>query len=216
MKPLKAIFFRDIYADYVANIMVEMFLEKLYDPYVIGKRDLTVIDCGANIGLFTYYIYPFSKVVYSLEPSKIHFETLSEMVRYNGLVNAHPVNLGISNASGDMTLYNGSNTTAFSLTKVDPNSNDTETVQIITLDKLFELYDLKEVDILKIDIEGEESKVFSSSTFDAVAPKIKTIFYEWHQWSGASKDQVRFMLQDRGFKVTQIPTKADVFVAEKI
>jgi FkbM family methyltransferase len=216
MKPLQAFFFRDIYDDFVGNIMNEMFVEKLYDPYVKGKKNLTIIDVGANIGLFTYYIYPFSKVIYSLEPSKIHFETLSEMFRYNNLVKAHPVNLGISNVSGDRVFYNSPNTTSFSLTQLAPFIKDTETVQIITLDKFFDIYDLKKVDILKIDIEGEEAKVFSDDKFDKIAPKIKTIFYEWHAWSGASKDQVKFMLMDRGFKVTQIPTKADVFVAERI
>jgi FkbM family methyltransferase len=215
MKPLQAIFFRDINADFVSNIMNEMFLERIYDPYLVGKKDLTVIDAGANIGLFTYYIYPISKKIYSLEPSKIHFKTLSEMIRYNRLDRTEVVNLGLSNASGDRVLYSSSNTTAFSLYKVDPYSNETENVQMVTLNDFLLNKNLTKVDVLKIDIEGEEAKVFSSSEFDKAVPKLKMIFYEWHEWSGVSKEQVKFMLQDRGFKVHQIPTRADVFIAER-
>jgi FkbM family methyltransferase len=215
---MQRIYFHDINADHVADILKEMFIERLYDPYLRGRKDLTVLDVGANIGMFSYMIAPYSQIIYALEPAKRHFETLSLMIRDNMLKNVLPVNLGISNACEEKTFYiNPGNTTAYSLSEAMKNApgGTTEKINVVTLENFMNTYDLKTVDILKLDVEGEEAKIFSHESFDRVAPRIKTIFVEYHDWSGVSPDQLKWMLIDRGYKVTQFATQATVYVGER-
>ena len=216
---MQRIYFNDIYLDHVGDICKEMFVEKLYDRYFQGRKDLTVLDIGANIGLFSYFAYPFSKIIYALEPATVPFELLSLMVRDNELPKILPVKLGISNVCGDQTFYlNPANTTANMLSKYVVEQLPTierETIQTVTLEKLVEMYEIKQVDVLKLDVEGEEAKIFSHESFDKVCDKVKTILVEYHEWSGVSQDQLKWMLLDRGYKVEQLNTNATVFVGER-
>ena len=51
------------------------------------KKDLIVLDVGANIGLFTQYVSEYAKQVYSIEPSDIHSRALNKLVTFNQLKN---------------------------------------------------------------------------------------------------------------------------------
>jgi FkbM family methyltransferase len=212
---MQRIYFRDLYNDHVGEILKEIFVERLYHPFFAGNKDFTVLDCGANVGLFSYFAAPYSKVCYALEPSKMHFETLSMMVRDNELTNVIPVNVGVSNACKKQTFYHSTNTTAFSLTQLD-KAGGSEEVDLVTLEKFVEDYKIEHVDVLKLDVEGEESKILSHSSFDKVCQKIDTILLEHHSWSGVSEDQVKFMLLDRGYRVWKLQTQATVFAATRL
>src|SRR3990167_1909222 len=73
----------------------EIYRENVYAPFLKDKRDLTIIDCGANIGATTYYFSRFAKIVHAIEPSIEHFNTLAYMVKFNNLTNVELYKLAI-------------------------------------------------------------------------------------------------------------------------
>ncbi len=213
---MKAVFYRNWYKDWVADIIREIWTERLYDPY--QKRDAVVMDCGANIGLFTLYAYEFASKVYSIEPSKDHFETLTKMLTFNEMLDkVVPLNYAISGENGKTKLFHSDNTTAYSLNSLVTNgkTEDFEEVETKTLKTIFDENKIEHIDLVKMDIEGEEMKIFASSEFDSIAPLIDCIVVEWHDWTLANPHLLISSLTDRGYKVKKLETRAHVFAATK-
>ncbi len=213
IKPLQGIFYRNWDHDHVTDILKEIFFERLYAPLVADKKDLTIVDCGANIGLFTLWMYPYAKKIYSVEPSAIHCETLRQIVSFNKMDKVEIIQKALADKDGEMTLYHHDNTTAFMLQKGIEGETDSEKVQTVTIGTL--LKDIPHIDILKVDIEGAEGTCFANKTFDEVTPKIDNIVLEYHTWSGIGVTLLMNTIRDRGFTVEQLPTQATVLWFKK-
>lgn len=210
---MKALFYNNWEASYISDILKEIYLDKIYAPYFLGKKDLTILDVGANIGLATNYFAKYGKV-YAVEPCQEHFDCLTKMVEFNELKNVTPIQYAISTTNGEATFYHSPNSTANSFFKMVEGA-DSEIVKTHTLGELFKEYKLEHVDFMKLDIEGSEYDVLGSDTFDEVADKIDAIMGETHKWANRNPGQVYQALQNRGFKVRNIPTDAAVFYAER-
>src|SRR6266404_5092756 len=85
MNDIKGLFFRDGRYDAIGPIVAEIWKEFIYQPYLNNKKDLIIIDAGANQGFFSLYASEFAKTIYAIEPSVKHIEVLKEMIRYNKL-----------------------------------------------------------------------------------------------------------------------------------
>lgn len=215
MQELKGIFFRDIENDHLFEIIKEMYHDRVYDPFLKDKKDLTIIDLGANIGLFTYYAYDKAKVIYSVEPSAQHFETLTSMLTFNHFDKAIPIKCAVSNVDGTQTFYHNTNSTMFSLKpEVNGLPGEAEEVRTVTLETLFKENNIEYADFIKMDVEGVENLIVGSSSFDRVADKIGTILGEFHTWSGINPKQFETAFLDRGFDFTWLNrTEASIFSA---
>jgi FkbM family methyltransferase len=213
-KPLKAIFYRDWDNDHIGDILKEIYFERLYAPLVKDKKDLTIVDIGANVGLFTLWMYPYAAKIYSIEPSALHSETLRKMIEFNQMDNVEVIQKALSDKDGETTFYHSGNTTAFSLQNLSGGTTDSETVQTATIGTL--LKDIPHIDILKVDVEGAEGTCFANSSFDAVAPKIDNIVLEFHSWCGVGVTLLMNTIRDRGFSVEQLPTQATVLWFKKL
>src|SRR5205085_3371399 len=124
MKPLKGLFYRDWEADKVPHVIKEVFWEKLYEPYL--KKDMVVVECGANIGIFTLWAYPHASKIYAFEPSAEHFDTLMHMLTFNTMLDkVVPQQLALSNENTKATFYHNQNTTSYSLSDAVDNTNET-------------------------------------------------------------------------------------------
>ena len=218
MKPIQGFFFRDFKNSYLPEILKEMYRDCVYDPYLKGKKDLVIADFGANIGMFSYYAYEMAKVIYAIEPSKQHFEVLTKMIEFNGLERVKPIKKALSHKNGMVTFYHNENTTMFSLKEsVNNKPKESEEVETITLDKLFDENKINHLDFMKIDIEGSEAEVFSSLGFEKVANKINIIMGEFHIWSNVNPAQFKTYFLDNGFNFKWAnATEASLFIAERI
>lgn len=212
---MKGIFYRDFHNDHVADILKEIYMERLYDAY--KKDGAVVLDIGSNIGLFTLFAYPFASKIYAVEPSVLHNETMKTMLEYNKMTDkVTQIQAAISNYSGEATFYHNDNTTMFSLNPaLATEGRETETVPVKTLAQLMSENGLTHIDLAKVDVEGEEMKIFADPSFDAVAPMIDCIITEWHAWTNTNPSQLAASFADRGYKVEQLPTQAIVFVAKR-
>lgn len=214
---IRGIFFReDMNNNYIPEILKEIYRDRVYNVQLGKKKDLVIIDAGANISLFSQYATPMAKIIYSIEPSEEHFECILKAKSFNKNDKIFPVKVALSNKNGIAKLYHSSNTTAYSLNSANAEG-DPEEVETITLDKFFEENKIEHVDFMKVDIEGAEAEVFGSEGFDKVKDKIDVIMGEFHQWNNLNPDLFASYFRDRGFTFKWVnKTEASLFVAERI
>jgi hypothetical protein len=113
---MKAIFFNEpAEENYLGHQFGEIYREGVYQPFLVGRKDLTILDIGGNIGVTTFYFSHYAKKIVTVEPSKEHFEVLKKMVEFNELKNVSLVNKAIFMQTGKFPLFHNKNKTMFSL-----------------------------------------------------------------------------------------------------
>jgi len=209
------IFFKPpIFNVFLGDQMEEVYKEKIYSRFVSTKKDLIILDVGANVGVTSYYFSHYAKKVYALEPSTEHFEVLQHMIKYNKLEKKIiPIKKALYIRDGKEILYMGSNRTCYSLNAsvqvAEGGKATTENVETITIKSLLNEYGIPKVDFMKMDIEGNEPDVICHSDFEEVAPRIKIIVFETHTWSLRNPNQIMDALKKYGYTVEVIQVQGD-------
>jgi|SRR3989304_307962 len=202
--------------NYLGHILAEIYREKVYAPFLEGKKDLTILDIGGNIGLTTYYFSQFASRVITLEPSKDHFACILKMLDFNQIKNVTPLNMALYMTDGEFELGHNQNKTMYSLHLAIKDQNiPSEMVPAVTLTTLFKDQGIDHVDFMKLDVEGSEYEILGHSTFAEVAPKIDSMLIEAHSWAGRHPNQLKESLKNRGFTVEQVQNDASLFYAHK-
>lgn len=215
--PLEAFYFRDFQNSHIPEILDEIYLKRIYEPYLNGKRNLIIADFGANIGLASYYFKDYAKRVYAVEPSRQHQEAIEATIRQNKISNIVVCPYAISNKSGKEKFYHHPNSTMFSLSDVVNNKQDFEEVDTITIAEFFETNKIDKIDLLKLDVEGTEGELIMSDGFKQYAPKIKVIVGEYHDWASMNKTMFKRTFEELGFIFRwNYSTHASVFSAVRV
>lgn len=149
------------------------FNKKLFSPgnepelsilkKIINRND-SVIDVGANIGVFTKNLADLvgkEGLVIGIEPIPFTYEVLKSNMKYFGLKNVKLYNCAVSAKNGKVTMIVPSSefgTDNFYEARISPslgNSGNTLQIDAITLDGLSENIGAK-ISFVKIDVEGHE------------------------------------------------------------
>lgn len=209
-------------------IFSEIFTERQYEGHdIVIKEGDVIFDVGANIGLFSIFVKgvePTAKV-FAFEPIKATFEVLQKNIHLHSLEDVVLFNCGLSSENNPAKIFTFyPNMSANSTTKpedtlaelediqVDQNSQKIENLfeeffqekeqvacEVRTLSSVINELGIDSIDLLKIDVEGEEYEVFESIEAKDW-PKIKQIVAEIHDQKGRLK-QISQMLADNGFKI---------------
>lgn len=135
-----------------------------YEPqttqYVMNsvKEGDTVIDIGASLGYYTLILARLvgpSGTVYAFEPLPNYFKILKRNVQANGYDNVVLVNKAVSNSDGTARFYIPHN--SFGMSSLFPHTKPKEIINVETV--CIDSYDLKDVNLIKIDVEGAEASV---------------------------------------------------------
>jgi len=140
----------------------------------------TVIDLGANIGLYSLYMSEFAKKVHAVECYSPTFEYLLKNIAENKKDNIVPHKFAVAGDKGERYLYSSfvpSDVSAYSLL---PVGDKVEKIKTKTLAQFIKEEKIDTVHILKTDIEGLEQEVFSADDFGDVAKHILCIVGEYH------------------------------------
>ena len=162
----------------------EFFVDKIYNRFLEGKTFGTVVDVGANVGLWTEYIRGISNVekVFMVEPNRIALEILNDS--FGNRTDMEIVDSAMSNIDGQLEFFvNEENSTVSSMMNEHKhgggNFNLSYKVNSVTFDTFIRDFELETIDLMKVDIEGAEYDLFDSmekSHFD----KIQNILSEYH------------------------------------
>lgn len=161
----------------------EVFIKKEYD-FLVKTQPKVIVDAGANIGLTSIYFtnkYPDAKII-AIEPEQSNFEILKENITpYPNII---PIQSALWDKNEEINLIDpGLGKWGF-MTEMKNSSEslprDTcHTVIAMTVDKIMKDYDLKRINILKIDIEGAEREVFTNTS--SWIEKVDSIIIELHE-----------------------------------
>jgi FkbM family methyltransferase len=201
--------------NFIAQILQEIYISGVYEPMLGGRKDLTIIDLGANIGLFSMYASKFAKKIIAVEPSQYIFDFLTKNTENDDKITRVKAAIGAEN--GKMELFGSDvNLTMFSAHKVNVHTDKSEIVQKMGLNTLLDLHSLTHVDFLKLDIEGSEFEVLASDEFMKAAPKIDCIMGEIHEWVGRNPRQCVQSMEEAGFEVELLSKSPLLFLAKRI
>ena len=148
------------------------------------KEGNTVLDIGAHKGGYLYFMQKLvGKLgqIHAFEPQSFLYEYLMKMKPIMNWINVTINNIALSDNNATVTLFIPSNVTGEksspSATIFDQHKlgviSKTETVVTTTLDNYCERFQIKP-HLLKIDVEGNELKVFNGAvnTLKKYKPKI--------------------------------------------
>lgn len=164
----------------------EFFVDKIYDRYIKGKTYDTVVDVGANIGLWTEYIKHSAncKKIFAVEPNKEALKVLKNSFDDSVTV----IEKALSSKDGQLEFFvDSNNSTISSVAKVN-HSDSSYKVDSISFSSLISQYNIKKIDLLKVDIETGEYDLFSSMS-DAHFNIIDNILLEYHIMGGRTYDK---------------------------
>ena len=139
------------------KIVREVYEDGAYDRGEISDGD-TVVDVGANIGIFTLKAarrVPRGRVV-AVEPAPLNLELLRQNVARNRLANTTILDCALSDREGEGRLFERGDYALYSL---HLGSGRSTPVRVSTLDRLFAEQGIRACRLLKIDVEGEELAV---------------------------------------------------------
>jgi FkbM family methyltransferase len=206
--------------NYIGHIVAEIYKDRIYDPFLRGQKGLTILDIGANIGIFSYYASQFAEKIYALEPSLEHFATLQHQLAFNHLENVCPFKLALANFTGKAEFYHNQNKTMYSLMPAvqDPKLGglpQKELVDCITIEDFLNQNKIGHVDFMKLDAEGAEFDILGGEAFAKVAERICMILVESHYFANPKNNKLLESLKRNGYRVKQIPNEASLWIAAR-
>jgi FkbM family methyltransferase len=195
--------------NYTDVILKQINEDRMYDPIFSGRSEMTVLDLGANCGLFSLYAADSCAKLISVEPTPHTFNVLQEIVKDHK--NITPLQLAIGPHNEMISFYINENSTTNSML----NRNGAETqVQCMTLETLLHFQNLDHVDFIKCDIEGSEMQALTDATLGPVADRVDFWFVEVHQtdveenaWPGnlgANRQQLAELFQRHGYQTEMV------------
>jgi len=140
----------------------------------LSKRARTVIDIGANTGIYTLIAQnnnPLATVI-AIEPVKTNFNVLLSNLEHNAFP-ARAEQVALSDTEGTAKMYMLKDRLNY-MTSVNDNryalhpeiQGDSEVIEIEVPVKPFsyirDKYGLEHIDLIKIDVEGHETQVLNS------------------------------------------------------
>lgn len=154
----------------------QIFEDEVYH-FDSDKTSPLILDVGSNIGLAILYwkdLYPDSEII-AFEPSQKVFKSLEKNVKSNNLKNVNILEKAISNYEGKSEFTTNEKISGSLILEKGLENNYT-----VEVTKLSNYLKDREIDFLKIDIEGEEKNVF----FDILPylNNVKNLFIEYHSF----------------------------------
>jgi FkbM family methyltransferase len=197
---------------FIPYIYREIYFEGVYLDVLNGKRDMTIVDIGANIGVTVDHFRKFAKKVYAVEPDPMHFKALAKNKEFNNWDNVELFNVAMADKNGTSHLsQNAHNQTCNSIT--NNYGDEGFEVETVSMDTFFEQNGIEHVDFMKFDPEGAEELILYSDGFKKVASKIDAIECEFHHndWINIVK-----YLEELGFKARRYDSSAIIVLFTRI
>lgn len=184
-----------------AQILREIYEQRLYDRRddFIPTHGWTVLDAGANAGIYAIQQALRGARVYAFEPNPDCFRRLSKSVATNNLTDdVIAFDWALGAAPGVGTLIVSPDATpcgAVEAIGADAVSTGDVTVRIVSLDHVVSEQGIGHIDLLKIDTEGAEVDILRGA--ERTLPIVDRVVLEYH--SDALLAQVTALLHEHGF-----------------
>jgi FkbM family methyltransferase len=201
------------------KVINETWLENVYRVHE-GQFSYNgvFVDIGANIGAVSIFVDSFNKnrgfdnkiKVYAVEPEPNNLCLLNQNIQNNPTENITVVNNAIWHEEKMVSISNrGGNS---SIVDTEEEKSD---VLAITMETLFSTYDIKEVDLMKIDIEGAEFDLILNTPEETLA-KIKHLVLEFDKsFDGRFGQMIEKLAKQFGIDILGSPERGGYIYANR-
>lgn len=150
------------------------------------SSDDIVIDCGANLGVFTSKFANTGAMVHAFEPDPHCFSILEK--KFSGVRNVSLHNQAVGVEPGSITLFRAkdfeTDPDKFSVSSsvyASKNSVDSSnSISVEQIDLIDFIKKLPSISLLKVDIEGAEVPLLEKLLDSGVIDKVQQTFVETH------------------------------------
>lgn len=159
------------------SIFKQIFINKEYN-FPVNINPKLIIDGGANVGyasLFFANKFPNAKIL-AIEPEDSNFEVLkTNTVKYKQI---KPIQAGLWHKNVNLKIT-GTEWGKCGFMTGEAGPDDNKNIKAITIDEILRESKHKEIDILKLDVEGAEKEIFSEN-YDSWLSKVNILIIELH------------------------------------
>lgn len=176
----KPVYARSGTEDYLT--LYSTFYNQFHLPPVTLKPDSVILDLGSNIGVTLVHLkhlYPSSRVI-GVEMDEDNYKLAERNIA--GIEGVEIINSAISVSDGMVSYNKSDNVDAYHVTtsSADNETSGMVSVNSITIQSLLAKYKLESVDFMKMDIEGEEIKIFDDQADLTWLNKVNALNIEIH------------------------------------
>lgn len=180
---------------------VNVILDDEYGTSLLQTPPTTVVDIGANIGLFSWlalHSWPEAKI-FAFEPNPSAYEFLQK-----NAAGASPANCAVGLQPGHVDIGGEAQ---WRMGTVNPSRNGG--IEMISLAQCLKLAG-GEIDFAKMDIEGFEWSLFEDT--DSFK-NIKRLHMEYHLVNGRTQTEFESVVKDLGYVIDRISNMGDFGIA---
>jgi FkbM family methyltransferase len=185
------------------SVFNTVIIKKQYDIQLDNPK--YIIDAGANVGYTALYLtdkFQSSKII-SIEPFSENANMIKNHIKLNNLQNIILLEKALWHKEENLNLdftYRDCREHAVR-TIADTNNTNGLVINTITLDQIFNTYNINQLDFLKIDIEGSEKQIFEDyNPINEILKNTTTIAIEIHD-EVASRENIETILKNNFIKV---------------
>jgi FkbM family methyltransferase len=184
----------------------EAFFDDVWKELELSSKDKVVIDIGSGVGTFTAYaLEKGCKNIIGIEADDKCYKSTLNTFRNNK--NVSFINKAVYSESNkelefhylksDNTTYAGSLINEW-INKEHHDNIITKKIKTISIDDIINLYNIQNIDAIKMDIEGGEYEIFDKIS-DHTLSKINRILLEFHMNLDNRLDYVIDKMKRNGF-----------------
>ena len=181
---------------YEKALKYEIFVKEEYQQAKeIIKQANLIFDIGSHIGFFSEWCLSLNPQVkiFAFEPMPLLFETMKERLSlYQNQI--HFFNYGISSKTEKIPFFFNAQKTMQSSrfsSFLNPQGEKTE-VNMMTLSQILEEYQISQINLLKMDIEGMEFEVFESRN-ESLFEHINAMIIEIHCFDKEKEEKSKWL-----------------------
>lgn len=181
-------------------------VQKMMPYFDINKGNF--IDIGANIGKFSIIMgkrLGKNSKVFAIEPHPENFKILKKNIQLNKLSNVKAINAACSSSKRYLDLYLDEEGTGGHSIKKDAKSAGEKTIKVKSI--LLDSCKIKNVKLIKVDVEGAEADVLLGAKKILKRNHPKIIFEAWDE---KYLNKIKKVLKPFKYKIKKIG-KIDYF-----
>lgn len=190
----------------ISDLSDEIFFQKVYTPkFKSIKSGDIVLDIGANIGVFSLFAaFNGAKRIVSVEPLPANIKQIQKNFRLNKIDLPETIQMAVDGRTGKAKLYLGdidSHNLLFDRNYRNEKFDKHIMVPVITLSDILKKEKISRIDFLKMDCEGSEGEIISSTPL-SIWKKISKVAIEYHDGvSSLDHNEISRRLKKFGYKI---------------
>ncbi|HXA00494.1 MAG TPA: FkbM family methyltransferase, partial [Cytophagaceae bacterium] len=182
-------------------VLKQIFINQEYFSIVtiLNKYNIkpsVIIDCGANIGLTSLYLknqYPLTTII-CIEPDRSNVSSIRENILLNNYKGLSVLEKGIWKENKILYLHSDFRDGRDWAYTLNENISPIK-IETVTIANLISLFNIREIDFLKIDIEGSEKELFLDKEIENWLSITNVIAIEIHDEFNCRADILSILAQ---------------------